>query len=253
MIAFLRAVSSRLDQCEVTHVQRSPINLQVARNQHGLFARTLMELGVQVEFLPPLPEHADGVFVEDTAVLLPEIAVVARPGAFSRQTEVESVALALTAYRPIRRIIAPAALDGGDVLLIGRKLFVGISGRTNLGAVSALAEMVSPFGYEVKPVEVRGCLHLKTACTFIPPRFLVINPAWADAKLFGDLDVIPVDEYEPFAANTLTLGGTTLIGAAFRKTDQRLRDAGIVTRRVDISELNKAEAGLTCLALILEQ
>ncbi len=150
------------------------------------------------------------------------------------------------------RIVEPASLDGGDVLRIGRMLFVGLSSRTNREGAAALGEIVETHGYEVRPVEVRECLHLKTACTFVPPHFLVVNPAWVDAKAFGDFRVVAVDETEPFAANTLTVGGTTLVSAAYPKTERRLRDAGIMTRRVDVSEFHKAEAGLSCLALFVE-
>jgi dimethylargininase len=138
------------------------------------------------------------------------------------------------------------------VLRIGRTLFVGISNRTNREGAAALGEIVEAHGYEVRPVEVSGCLHLKTACTFIPPHFLVVNPAWVDAKTFGDLRLITVDDKEPFAANTLTVGGTTLVSAAFPKTDRRLRDVGIMTRSVEVGEFHKAEAGLSCLALFVE-
>ncbi len=252
MIAFVREVSPQLDRCELTHVSRSPIDLKLARKQHAKFTTELTELGVRIEPLAALAEHPDGVFVEDGAVILPEVGVLARPGAASRHPEIESIAPTLARHRPVMRIVSPASLDGGDVLRIGRTLFVGVSGRTNSEGATALAEIVEVHGYKVRPVEVRGCLHLKTACTFVPPHFLVVNPAWVDAKAFGDFRVIAVDDAEPFAANTLTIGGTTLVSAAFPKTDRRLRDAGIMTRRIDVSEFHKAEAGLSCLALLVE-
>jgi dimethylargininase len=252
MIAFVREVSALLDRCELSHVSRTPIDLKLARKQHAKFTSELKELGVQVEALAPLPEHPDGVFVEDGAVVLPEVAVLARPGAASRQPEVESVASTLARHRPVVRIGEPATLDGGDVLRIGRTLFVGISARTNCEGAAALGEIVEAHGYQLHPVEVSGCLHLKSACTFVPPHFLVLNPAWVDTKPFGDFRVITVDETEPFAANTLTVGGTTLVNAAFPKTDRRLREAGIMTRHIALSEFSKAEAGVSCLALFVE-
>ena len=252
MIAFIRNVSPRLDRCELTHVQRTPIDLKIAREQHAMFAAELKALGVQIESLAPLPDQPDGVFVEDAAVILPEVGVIAWTGVASRQAEIESVATAVARYRPIVRIVSPATLDGGDVLRIGRSLFVGISGRTNNEGFAALARTAEAHGYEVRPVEVRGCLHLKTACTFVPPHFLVVNPDWVDSKAFHDLRVIAVDESEPFAANTITIGGTTLVSAASPKTEKRLREAGIVAQPVDVSEFHKAEAGLSCLALFVE-
>ena len=253
MIALVRDVSPRLDACELTHQGRVPIETERARSQHREFCRLLKELGVEVERVAALPEYADGVFVEDTAVVLPEIAVLARPGARSRQAEVDSVEPALARYRRLERVLPPGTLDGGDVLTIGKTLWVGTSGRTNPAGRDALARMVAPFGYDVKAVELRDCLHLKTAVTFVPPHFVVVNPAWVATEVWKDLTVIAVDADEPFAANTLTVAGTTLVVSNGPKTEARLRDAGIFTRAVDISELQKAEAGLTCLALIFEQ
>ena len=252
MIAFLREVSPRLEGCELMHVARRPIDLKLARTQHAQYAKVLGELGVTVEFVPALSEQPDGVFVEDTAVLLPELALIGRPGAASRVPEVETIAAVLAHYPPVHRIGGDATLDGGDVLPIGRTLFVGRSGRTNAGGIAALAKIVEPFGYVVHAVEIDGCMHLKTACTFVPPHFLVTNTSWVQPTAFGDLSVIPVDESDPFSANTLTLAGTTLVSASCPRTELRLREAGIATRRVEISEFEKAEGGLTCLSLMLE-
>ncbi len=252
MIAFIREVSPNLSRCELTHVPRTPIDLEVCRRQHAAFADTLRELGIVVEVARPLPEQPDGVFIEDAAVLLPEVGIISRPGAPSRLAEVESIIPLVAKHRPIQRITSPATLDGGDVLRIGRTLFVGASQRTNAEGIADLKAIVDPFGYDVRTVEIRGCLHLKSAVTHVPPNFLVANPAWVDVSAFGNLVVIPVDEQEPTAANTLTLEHTTLVSASFPKTDARLRSAGIKTRVVDLSELEKAEGGLTCLALFVE-
>lgn len=252
MIAFLRDVGASLDRCELTHRPREAIEGSLARSQHAQFAAVLRELGVTVEYAPPLPEQADGVFIEDTALVLPEVAVLARPGARSREPEVDSVQSLLAPHRPIQRLTGPATLDGGDVLRYGRTLMVGQSPRTNAAGIEALRTLVTPFGYNVLPLPVHGCLHLKSGGTFIPPNTFVVNPAWIDPAALGDAVVIPVDETEPFAANTLTIGQTTLVSASFPKTEKRLRNAGIHTRAVDISELEKAEGGLTCLCLLVE-
>lgn len=252
MIAFLRDVGASLDRCELTHLSREAIDGALARQQHAQFAALLRELGVTVEFAPPLPGQADGVFIEDTALVLPEIAVLTRPGARSREPEVDSVRSLLAPHRPIQRLVEPATLDGGDVLRRGRTLMVGQSPRTNAAGIEALRAIVTPFGYTVLALRIRGCLHLKSACTFIPPNTFVINPAWVDPLPLGDAVVIPVDETEPFAANTLTIDQTTLVSASFPKTEKRLRDAGILTRAVALSELEKAEGGLTCLCLLVD-
>lgn len=252
MIGFLREVSPNLDKCELTHVARTKIDVRRAVEQHRAYAKVLEELGVRIEHVAALPDHADGVFVEDAAVLLPEVAIVARSGAKSRLPELASIIQALGQHRPLESIVAPATLDGGDVLRVGRTLYVAESRRTNAEGITQLRDIVRSFGYEVMSVQVRDCLHLKSACTFIPPRYLLANPAWVDGAQFRNLAVIPVDASEPFAANTLTIGGTTLISASFPTTEKRLREAGIATRVVEIAEFEKAEAGVTCLSLLME-
>lgn len=251
-IVLVRPVSPRLQACELTHLSRAPIDSALAERQHTAYVQALAALGADVVKLPELPDQPDGAFVEDTAVVLPEVAIVTRPGAASRRSETASVTAMLTGARVLRQVPAPACLEGGDVLRIGRVLYAGLSSRSNPEGVEALREAVEPFGYEVRAVPVRGCLHLKTAATFIPPRILLLNPAWVDTAAFGDCELIEVDPDESFAANTLTLGGTTLVSAAFPRTRDRLEARGVATQGLDISELEKAEAGLTCMSLVLE-
>jgi dimethylargininase len=211
----------------------------------------LQELGCELEWLAPLSDHPDGVFVEDTAVLVPETAVVTRPGARSRRGETASVAGALTPWLAVRRIEKPGCLEGGDVLRIGRALYVGASARSNPDGVAQLAAALAPFSYRVCSVHLSGCLHLKSACTFVPPDTLLVNPQWVEPGAFGCGTVISVVDSEPYAANTLTLAGITLVSTAYPRTRERLEAAGVRTRAVDVSELHKAEAALTCLSLIL--
>ena len=251
MIAFLREVSPSLAACELSFLERLPIDVERAREQHAHYAAELSALGCSIEWLAPLPASADAVFVEDTAVILPEVAVITRPGVASRCGEVESVAASLAPHRPLRRIAAPGTLEGGDVVGIGRNLYVGISGRSNAGGIDQLRLALAPFGYRVAGVAMRDCLHLKSACTSIPPEILLVNPAWVDPKLFDARTLIEVDADEPFAANTLTVQGVTLLSAAFPRTERRLQGAGVTTRALDVSELQKAEAALTCMSLML--
>ena len=252
MIAFLREVSPSLAACELSFLARLPIDVERAREQHVHYAAELSALGCGIEWLAPLAANADAVFVEDTAVVLPEVAVITRPGVASRRGEVESVATSLALHRPLRRIVAPGTLEGGDVVRIGRKLYVGVSGRSNAAGVEQLRHALAPFGYRVAGVAMRDCLHLKSACTFIPPEILLVNPAWVDPMPFDARTVIEVDAGEPFAANTLTVQGVTLLSAAFPLTGQRLQEAGVTTRALDVSELQKAEAALTCMSLMVE-
>jgi len=251
-IALVREPSDALMRCELTHLGRVAIQMALARTQHERYAGALSELGLKIEWLPPLPQHPDAVFVEDMAVILPEVAVIARSGAESRRGEAASVAEALSAYRPLRSISAPGCLDGGDVLLIGKTLFVGSSGRTNPEGFVTLENAVSEFGYRVRAVHVADCLHLKSACSFIPPDIVVANPRNVAQDTFAGPRVIAVDPREPTAANTLTLDGITLVHATCPFTEEKLRRAGVKTRSIDVSELQKAEAGLTCLSLIVD-
>lgn len=252
MLGFVREVSPRLAHCELTHLEREVIDAARAQRQHRDYTQALQALGCRLEWLPPLPEHADGVFVEDTAVLLPEVAVITRPGVASRRGETPSVAAALARHVRVLRLTEPACLEGGDVLRIGRTLYAGTSGRTNAHGVAQLAAALAPFGYTVEAVEMEGCLHLKSACSFIAPEVLLVNPSWVDPAAFVAQRVIAVDEGEPYAANTLTLGGTTLVSAAYPQTRRRLEAAGITTVALEVSELHKAEAALSCMSLLLD-
>jgi dimethylargininase len=250
-VALVRAPSAAIVNCELTHLARVPIDVELVQLQHARYAAVLNELGARSEWLPSLPELADGVFVEDTAVVLPEIAVLTRPGAVSRQAEVASVEQALAAHRPIRRIRAPANLDGGDVLRIGRRLLVGVSSRSNAAGVFQLREAVQEYGYEVSAIQVDGCLHLKSACTALSSDVVLANLDYIARDVLGDVTVIAVDPAEPRAANTLTLGGVTLVSTSYPRTEARLRALGIRTRSIDVSELEKAESGLTCMSLVV--
>lgn len=251
-LALVREVSPRLADCELMEQARVPISVARAQQQHRAYCELLGSLGAQVRFLPALPDHADGVFVEDTAVVVAELAVATRPGVASRQGEVESTASALRAWRRIERIVAPATLDGGDVLRIGRRLWVGLSRRSNPAGVAQLGAALAPYGYAVQGLELRDCLHLKSAVTFLPPDRVLVNPAWIDPASFADLGVIEVDPREPAAANTLSVGGVTLVSARHPRTAERLGAQGIRVRCVDVDELHKAEAGLTCMSILLE-
>lgn len=252
MLTFVRELSPRLERCELSFVARATIDPALARRQHRDYVAALTELGCEVRWLAPLEEHADGVFVEDTAVLVPGLAVITRPGAASRRGEVASVAAALAPHVPVARIAEPATIEGGDVLRIGRRLFVGNSARSNAAGVEQLRAALAPLGYEVQAVAMHGCLHLKSAATFIPPDLLLVNPEWVDPDAFGATRVVPVAPEEPFGANTLTLAGVTLVSADYPATARRLAAAGVRTRVLEVSELHKAEAALTCMSLMLE-
>ena len=216
MIAITRAVSPTFDRCELTHLAREPIDVARATEQHRAYERLLARLGAEIVTAPPAPDAPDAVFVEDTALVLDEIAIVTRPGAPSRRAETAGIAATLAAYRPVRRMEAPATLDGGDVLRLGRTLCIGRSGRTNDDGIAALASMAAPFGYTVVPVEFSGCLHLKSAVTALDDERLLLNPAWVSPASLPAREVVCVDEREPHAANALRLGARSSFRRSFR-------------------------------------
>ena len=251
MLALVREVSPQLARCELSYLARSAIDAGQAALQHRAYTQALQALGCTLQWLPPLPDYPDSVFVEDTAVLLGEAAVITRPGVSSRRAETTTVATALERHASIGRITEPGCLDGGDVLRIGRRLYVGASGRSNAEGIAQLARLAGAHGYQVQPVALAGCLHLKSACSLIPPDLLLVNPAWVDAAAFGRRPTVAVAEGEPYAANTLTVGGATLVSAAYPQTQQLLEAAGVRTQVIDVTELHKAEGGLTCMSVLL--
>lgn len=250
-IAFTRDVSPAIARCELTHVARSPIDVDVARAQHRAYEAVLTSLGCEVRRVTPAPEHPDAVFVEDTAVVLDEVAVITRPGAVTRREEVAAVADVLAPLRPLARIESPATLDGGDVLVIGRSVYVGETGRTNAEGIAQLRTTLALVGYTVRGVPVTGCLHLKTAVTALDDATVLLNPAWVRAAAFNAYRVLAVDEMEPMAANVLRVGDALVYGASFPRTLEMLHSAGLRPHTVDASELAKAEGAVTCCSLVL--
>lgn len=251
MIALTRAVPPSISNCELTHLQREPIDVARAREQHARYEDALRAAGCRVEHLPATPELPDSVFVEDAAVVLDEVAVITRPGAESRRAEVASVEMALARHRPLVHIVSPGTVDGGDVLRAGRDVFVGISSRTNHAAVEQMRAALAPYGYRVRAVQVGGVLHLKSAVTEAAPGVLLLNRDLIDSSPFAGHALIDVHPSEPMAANVLRIGDTCLVASAFPHTRERLEQRGIRTTPVDASELAKAEGALTCCSLIV--
>ncbi|MGE5326838.1 MAG: dimethylarginine dimethylaminohydrolase family protein [Deltaproteobacteria bacterium] len=252
LLALTREVSPAIVNCELEFMEREPIDLALAVEQHRQYQACLAELGAKVATLPAEPDLPDSVFVEDPAIVLDEIAVITRMGANSRRRESESLARALARYRELGHIVEPATLEGGDVMRIGQTLYVGYSRRTNVAGVQQLAAIVHPLGYFVVPVEVRGCLHLKTACCFIGEDTVLANRAWFDPDALCGLKILDVPPEEPRGANALRVGDAVLMSTAFPCTRELLERSGFRVRAVDNSEFLKAEAGVTCTSVIFE-
>jgi dimethylargininase len=252
-VALTRAVPPSFVHCELTHVERAPIDVRIATEQHARYEYTLRSLGCRVERIAATPELPDSVFVEDAAVVFDEIAVITRPGAESRRPEIETVAAALAPHRRLHSIDAPGTIDGGDVLQIGRRVYVGISQRTNAEGVRQLADALGPYGYTVTGLAVERCLHLKSAVTVAADDLLVLNPTWIDGQRFEGSKWIDVHPDEPFAANVVRVGDTVICAEGAPRTRDRLERAGLRVVTTPTSELAKAEGALTCCSLIFAE
>lgn len=249
--AITRDVSSDLAACELSFVPRAAIDLARARAQHAAYRHALAAAGCEVIVLPALAGFADSVFVEDVALAFDEVAIATRPGAPSRRGEGDAVIQVLGSLRRVLRIEAPGMLDGGDVLRIGKRIFVGRSARSNEAGRTRLGDLLAPYGYTVEGVTTRDCLHLKSAVTQVADGTLLVNPDWVDMTPFAEYQRFEVDPREPHAANALLIGATLVYPDCFPRTLQRLHAAGIAVSTVDVSELQKAEGAVTCCSIVL--
>jgi dimethylargininase len=252
LTAITRAVSPAIVNCELTFVARQPIDLAKARQQHRAYEQLLEAAGARLISLPAEPALPDSMFVEDPAIVLDELAVILPLGTESRRAEGTTLALALAKFRKLAYVRLPGTAEGGDILRIGKKLYAGLSSRTNAEGIRQLAALLAPHEYEVISVPVTGCLHLKSAVTYIGRDTLLANRAWFDAKAFSGFDWIDVAPEEPHAANALALGDRVIFPASFSRTRARIEAAGFQVTPIDISELQKAESGLTCSSLLFE-
>ena len=254
LIAITRAVSPTLADCELTHRPRDPIDVALAVSQHARYEEALRSLGATVVHAPPEPALPDAVFVEDTALVFDEVAVITRPGAATRRRETESIARVLSAYKPLQRIQPPGTLDGGDVLVVGRTVYVGVSSRTNRDGLTQLEALLGTWSYEVTPVPLNGCLHLKSAVTRVGERRLLINDRFVRRECFGSLDLVGVDPTEPDGANALWIeqARAVIYPAHYPKTADRLSRAGVEVVPVPSTEVAKAEGGVTCCSILFE-
>jgi len=250
-LALTRDISPAIEHCELTHLERTTIDLARARAEHNEYEAALRALGCEVKRLPSGPDMPDSVFIEDAAIVLDELAVIMRPGAESRRVETAAVAEAVRTYRPVAAVLAPGTIDGGDVLRIGPRLFVGVGYRSNDAGIKQLGSIVGSQGYSVEAVTFEGCLHLKSAVTLVADDLVLINPAWVDADRFQPLRTIDVDPSEPYAANALLVDGTVVYPAEHVKTRKRLEAVGLTVHPVPAGELAKAEGGVTCCSLLL--
>jgi dimethylargininase len=252
-IAITRGVSATINDCELTHVERIPIDVACAREQHAVYEAALAALGCEIRRIPADDRYPDAVFIEDTAIILNELAVMTRPGAESRRGELDTVAAVLGEYRTLMRIEAPATIDGGDVLQLDDVLYVGRTPRTNDDGIAQLRKLIAPYGYRVVGVDVDGCLHLKSAVTRVAADALLMNRRWLSPSLFDGWRIIDVDDAEPSAANALRVGDCVIFPEELTRTRRKLEAEGIHVIAVPAGELARAEGGVTCCSLIVKQ
>jgi dimethylargininase len=251
MLALTHLPSPNLDHGQRTHLEHKAVDYNLALRQHADYCRMLRDCGAEVITLDVNRRHPDSTFIEDTAVVLDEIAVLAWMGTAARRMEPAGIEPELRKYREVRRIEPPATLEGGDVLRIGRTLLVGLSARTNAAGARALQAIVHTLGYRVQPLPLHSCLHLKTACAALPDGRLLMNPTWLDVQTLREIEHIPLPSDEPWAANSLLINGRICMAAGFPRTADMLRRFGFEVHCISLSEFAKVEGGATCLSLLL--
>ena len=262
--AFLRTPGANVHE-GLTTADLGPPDLDSMLRQHAAYRQALESAGVVTTLLDADLRYPDGCFVEDTAVVAGGLAVIARPGAPSRQGEVDAIAELMACRTELARIEAPGTLDGGDVLVTGTDVLVGLSSRTNKAGIEQLAALLVPRGFRVRAVPVRtppvipsgaraavsgppAGLHLKSDVTAVGDRLLVTR-AYAGRGELADFGQIVVPDGEEYAANALDLGNRVLVAAGFPRTRELLAREGFEVQTLEVSEFRKLDGGLSCLSL----
>lgn len=252
-IAITRLPAASIVKCELTFIERAPIDYTKALEQHRAYREGLASCGVKVITLPAADDLPDSVFVEDTAIILDEVAIITPMGIASRRPEPALIEPEIGRYRPTKRIMLPATIEGGDVMRLGKNIFVSLSTRTNAAGIEALRTLAAPYGYTVTAVTLLDCLHLKSACTALDDQTILVNSAGVDTSLFGGYELVEVAQDEPGAANMVRANGSSLMNSQYPHTAEIIEQHGYRTCAVDTSEFTKAEAAMTCMSLIIEE
>ena len=247
-VALVRRTSSRLAEGLLTHLERQPVDIDLARRQWESYVDALRGVGWQVREVPELDSSADSVFIEDTVVMFRDVAVITRPGNDARKPEVEAVEPVVASFGcRLERIVAPGTLDGGDVLKVKDTIYVGLGGRTNQEGIKQLASILEPMGATVVVVPVTKVLHLKSAVTALPDGTIIgWDPAVDDSTVFPKYLSMP----EESGAHVVIIdNGRLLMAADAPKSAELLESLGYETIQVDISEYIKLEGCVTCLSV----
>jgi dimethylargininase len=230
-------------------VSVTPPRYELLLQQHETYLETLMSCGLEVTILDPLPDYPDAYFVEDTAVVTPDVGVITNPGAATRNGEEESMAPVLAGFRKIERILAPGTVDGGDVLQVGSHFFIGLSERTNKEGAGQLGRILESFGNTWATVEVGAGLHFKSSVNYVGQNTLLVTPDFAEHAEFRGYEKIVLENAEAYAANTLLVNEHLLIPAGFPATRQKLEALGFKIIELETSEVRKMDGGLTCMSI----
>ena len=252
LTAMTREINAAMDSCELTFLPRDKIDMDLVKHQHQQYQSALSSLGCEIVIVPTELDLADSVFIEDTAVVLDEIAVLCRPATVLREQEVAGVEDVLQHYRTLVSIQSPGTLEGGDLLRVGKVIYVGLSTRSNQNGIEQLRHIVADYGFSVETVETEKCLHLKSAVSEVAPGVLLINPDWISRSTFKNYELIDIDKREAHAANALLVGQKVIYPYSFPRTLEKLVNAGLDVTQVNVSELQKAEGAVTCCSLIFK-
>ena len=250
--ALVRSPVPSLQEGERTHIAREPIDFELAQDQHRRYVEALRQGGAEIVQVPAAPELPDSVFIEDTALVLGSLAVIARSGAESRRAETPPVAAVLRRYCQLEYTQAPATFDAGDALTIDRRVYVGRAARTNQAGIEFLTILLSRHGYEVVSVPLSGCLHLKSAINYLGNDTVLLNPQWIPRDLFAQYAQVDVDPQEPMGVSALLVGEQLLLSSNYPRTVERVEARKFTPRVLDLGEFHRAEGGLTCLSILID-
>jgi len=247
--AIARRPAPNFAQGLTTAVNQESPRYEILVNQHAEYIAALKSSGLEVMLLDALPDHPDAYFVEDTAVVAADVAVITNPGADSRKGEEETIAPVLAKYRKTEKIRPPGTVDGGDVLQVDHHFFIGISERTNHEGAGQLGRILKQYGYTYTTVAVGEGLHFKSSVNYVGQNTLLVTEDFAPNEQLQGYDTIIVDREESYAANTLFINDHLLTPRGYPGTRRKLEVLGFKIIELDTSEVRKMDGGLTCMSI----
>lgn len=248
--AIVRGISDSYQNATVETPNEHPIDVDLARQQHSRYVETLRALGLEIIEVPQDPRFPDCCFVEDCALFHNGVALLTNPGEPSRRGEVRAVRFCLEKYAATESMEGPATMDGGDCLRINNQIYIGLSSRTNLAGIERARQVFGPLGLQIVPVEVRGALHLKSVCSYLGNRKMVLAENSVPASTFNNIEIIMIPPEEAYAANCLSVNGTVICSAGYPKTEAAVKLAGFQTVPLSMTEIKKGDGSLTCLSIL---